>query len=135
MAQIKYAEAVELGLVPRRVEDALNEYYSGFGRYPSGFPRSRGTLPFFRIPSPFQRPSALSARSGISPLRYGLGPLGLCLGLSPAPAAIAGGGVPVGRRAEARGGPTDVPTLLARQARSRAGQGGRGVCGWRGSGP
>ena len=53
-------------------------------------------------------------RPGISPLRFGLGPLGQGLGLSPAVGAISGGGVPVGRRATAAGGPTDVATLLGR---------------------
>ena len=115
MAEIPYAEASELGLVPRRIEDALVEYYGLQGRYPSGFPRSAaGTLPFFRVPSPFQRPSALSLRSGLVPPRFGLGPLGLGLGLSPAPGAISGGGAPAGRRAVAQGGPADVATLLSR---------------------
>lgn len=115
MANIPYAEAMELGLIPRRLEDAISEYYASLGRYPSGFPRSMGgTLPFYRMPSPFQRPSSLSFRSGIAPLRFGLGPLALGLGLSPAAPAISGGGVPVGRRPPGGGGPADIQTLLAR---------------------
>ena len=124
MAQIPYAEAMELGLVPRRIEDALNEYYAAQGRYPSGFPRSRGMLaPFFKVPPylAFQRPSAMRAspfgnppRTALQPLRFGLGPMGLGLGLSAGSPAISGGGVPVGRRATGTGGPSDVSTLLAR---------------------
>lgn len=123
MAQIPYSEAIELGLVPRRLEEALEAWYAQQGRYPSGFPRSRGALsPLWRVPPflAFSRgrgiqpmPFGNPPRTAAQPLRFGLYPLELGLGLSPAASALMAG-PPVGRAAAARGGIADVATLLAR---------------------
>ena len=116
MALIPYAEAQELGLVPRKTEEDLEAYFAQQGRYPAGFPRARGGAgPFWRIPGLTGRgiqPTPWGGgRAGIQSLRFGLGPLMMGLGLSAPPS----GSVPVGRAAaRGRGDLPDVQTLLGR---------------------